>query len=77
MGLIMRYWKYYLSIVVEIVGIVLICTGLVEFTVSGTFNPADFFIVSGSLSIAVGSFIWAKIVKWDEFINRRAHPPQK
>jgi len=65
----MSHWKYYLALIVEIVGIVIMSAGVCEIMVIGKFNPAPWLITVGSLIMSTGSFFFAKIVKWKEYIE--------
>ena len=65
------HWKYYFALITEIVGIILMGAGLFEYLVLGVMNPANWLITCGSVVVAGGSLFFAKIVKWQEYIENK------
>ena len=65
----MKNFKYYIALILELVGIIVVSAGLYEMIIMDIFNPASFLITSGSVIIAVGSLIFCKIINWGSFIQ--------
>lgn len=65
----MKHLKYYIALIMEIVGIIVVCAGLFEMLILEVCNPANFLITGGSAIMAIGSLIFAKIINWGDFVN--------